>query len=537
MPTLSNEQLDDQLSWEFVQQFDGGEDSFANPTNIEPNQCQHLLNVIVRDNFESRTRPGADSIPKANTLPITNATKVYALGYFDIPNVQQLIASVGVSSTPHLLKYETGAWTDLTLPASFPNSVDNLLAMQQGIDKMLISDGVGQGQIWDGTSFTATGASGNGNFPLGATILCWHTARMFASGVASARDTIFVSNLLGFSAGDWNLTTRSFRIGVGDGDPIVALASMQGSTLCCLKQNSIWLIATDPSSDSFGGVSGFSASAVPSNIGYGIGCVGRDAWCSYGNDILFMAQDGVRSVQRMQAAAGQWQLQPPISQPIQPIIQRINQSAWSKIKATKYQEFAFFFVPLDNATENNAVLVWNGRLGRWFGIWTGWNATCCCVTRFLGQTRFVFGDTAGLVNMWKDASSTTDDETYTDNGVSYKTQTWLRSWLFGEPITTKTGYNVIVRFSAGNSTINFTLTADGVDVRTWIGQFAPTGDILGGNVPIPIFQLSSSKTVALPRGLRGLNAFHECFLKVESESGWWFLKNVSGSAFVNPLRG
>ena len=536
MPLLSNEQLDDALAWEFVQQFNGGEDSFRNSTNIDPNQSQKLLNIIVRDNFEARTRPGADAIPTAKLPPIGGGTKVYALRYFDIPpNKQQLLASVGVGSNKHILKLESNVWTDLALPVGFPDSVDSRLAMAQGIDTMLISDGVTQGQIWDGTNFTATGVAGNGNFPVGARILCWHTARMFASGVASAPDAVYVSNLLAFSAGNWNLTTRSFRIGVGDGDPIVALASMQGSTLCCLKRNSIWLISTDHSTDQFGGVSGFSAAAVPSNIGYGVGCVGRDAWCSYGNDILFMAQDGVRSVQRMQSAAGQWQLTTPISQPIQPYIARINQAHWEKIQAIKYQEFAFFFVPLDTATENNTVLVWNGRLGNWVGAWTGWNGTCLEVTRFNGFSRFVFGDTAGLVNQWKDYNSLTDDATYQDNGVDIPCQAWLRSWMFGEMISNKSGYNLTVRFTSGNAPINFSFVADGETVRTWSGAFQPTGDILGTD-DLP-FLLASNASVKLPKGLRGLAAFHEAYLKIESARGWWWLKNISASAFINPLRG
>lgn len=530
-----NDALDDPLLQEMVQNFSGGEDSFARATLLEPNQCQHLLNVIVRDNFEARTRAGADSLPTPSTHPIALATAIRALRYFDIPSKQQLLTQVDATNVPKFLKYESGAWTDLSATWA-PSAADSRIAMEQGIDKLLITDGSGVPQIYDGTNFVATGTGTPANdAPLGCTILCWHTARMFASGVAASPDTIWVSNLLDFSDGQWSTTDRSFRLGVGDGDPIIGMASMQTTTLCVLKSNSIWLVDTNPINDSTAlptKITGFTAAAVPSNIGYGIGCVGRDAWCSYGNDILFMAQDGVRSVQRMQAAAGQWQLSAPLSQPIQPLIARINQSAWSKIVSKKYQEFAFFFVPLDQSTTNNYVLVYNGRLQRWMGAWSNWTGLCCEVTRFNHQPRFVFGDNAGYVNQWKDLSSTTDDATYLDNGVGYATQVWTKSWQFGQLVAGKCGYNLIVRFVAGNAVVTISWVADLVTLRTFVGTFSPTGDILGvGTLP---FLLATNAPTSLPEGLRGLVEFQEAFVKLETTTGWWFLRSVSCSAYANP---
>lgn len=532
-------QLDDPLIWASTQSWDGGEDSFKRATQIGENQAQHLLNVFIRDNFEARTRPGADAIPAASTHPIANATAVRSLRYFDTPTKQQLLAGVDVSATPKFLKYETGAWTDLS-GSYVPAAAGVRLSMAQGIDKMLIADGT-LPYIYDGTTFTATGTGTPANdVPATATILTWHTARMFAAGLAGAPDTIYVSNLLNFADGQWDATKRSFRIGTGNGDPIVAMASMQTTVLCVFKSNSVWLVNTDPSQDSVAipaTIQGFTATAVPSTIGVGIGCVGRDAWCQYGNDILFMSQDGVRSVQRMQAAAGQWQLSAPLSQPIQPYIQRINQNAWDKIVGVKYLEFAMFFVPLDNSLVNNYVLVWNGRLGVWMGAWTNWTGLCAEITHFgtPRTTALVFGDNAGFVNKWKDTAGVTTDSTYLDNGVGYPTEVSTKSWQFGELITSKTGYNIEVRFSAGNATVTFMWTMDGVVGQTWVGQFSPTGDILGvGTLP---FQLSTNTPNRLPEGLRGLAPFNEAFLAMTTMAGWFFLRVVSASGFVNPVAG
>jgi len=603
------EQTDDPLAWQYLQDFSGGEDSFRRSTLIDPNQCQHLLNVLVRDNYEARTRFGADSIPVVNqsvqtsvqtsstflintksmvvgsatgiavgdvitghgiapgtvvtsvagttigfsifstaasagnyTFVFTGATAIRALRYFDTPAYEQLLASVDANGTPKFLKFEAGGWVDLSALWA-PAASDDRLAMAQGVDTMLISDGSGVPQIYSGAAFTATGTGTAANdAPLGCTILCWHTFRMLASGVAGFYDTVWVSEFLDYTDGHWSTANRSFRVGAGDGDPIVAIASMQSTTAAVLKRNSIWLLTMDPTQDTGIAMNTYAqTAAIVNNIAYGLGCVGRDAWAAYGNDVLFMSQDGVRSVQRMQAAAGQWQLTAPLSQPIQPYIQRINQAAWQNIVAKSYLEFVFFFVPLDNSLTNNYVLVYNARLQKWLGAWTNWNGLCVETTRFNGTFHFVFGDTTGKVNQWKDLASNTDDGTYLDNLVGYPTQIWTASWQFTEPITGKTGYNLITRFTAGNAIVTFQWVCDLVALSTFTGTFAPTGDTLavtpsdttGGTFP---FLLEYDAPSFLSTGIRGLAEFNEAYLSIETKTGWIWLRNVAASAFINALR-
>lgn len=547
MPANSNVQLDDELSWAFSQAWDGGEDSFRRASLIGDNQAQHLLNILVRDNYEARTRPGADSIPKVNTS-VPTMTTITALRYYDTPANKQLLAMGAAGVTPKFQTFTAGAWTDQTANYA-PSAINDTVAMVQGVDKVWISDGVQNLQTWDGAAivdqkdgFTGMQPSGGGNYaPTGATILCWHTSRLFASGISGQPDGIYVSTLLpaGVADGttvDWDFTNRQFRLGAGDGDPVVGMASMQTTVMAVFKRNSVWLVNTDPLNDAAfsTGIRGFSAAAVSGNIGYGVGIVGRDAWAPYGNDILFMSQDGVRSVQRMQAAAGQWQLTAPISQPIQPYIQRINQSAWSGIVAKSYLEFVFFFVPLDNSVTNNYVLVYNARLQTWLGAFTNWNGLCAEVTRFGGLVKFVFGDITGKVNQWKDTLDNQADNTYLDNGVGYPTQVWSKSYQFGEQITNKTGNNLNVRFTAGNANVLFSWMADLTQVQQWSGAFQPSGDILGVDV-LP-FLLQSTAPSILPNGIRGLPDFQEAYLRIETMTGWFWLKSIAASAFINPLQ-
>ncbi len=519
MGALTSTALDDELQYERMESFAGGEDSFRRSTIIDPDQCQKLVNIIVRDNFEARTRQGADALSGGATV---DSAVCRGLFYFDTPSLEQIIAIFNGKTW----KYESSAWSQLT--AWSPSASTVRVAMAQGIDTLLISDGVGELQIYNGSSFTS-GGTGATNPPVGAKILTWHTGRMFAAGFSSLSDTIYVSNRLAFGLGQWNSATRSFRIGAGDGDPIVAMASMQDFVLAVLKQNSIWLTITDPGNDP----ADWTADQTTAALSIGTGCVGKDAWCSYGNDILFMSQDGVRSIKRMQGAAAQWELSAPISQPIQPYIERINKSAWDKICAKKFKEFAFFFVPLDSATTNDHVLVWNGRIGRWLGVWTGWPGQALEVSRFSGSDKFIFGDITGHVNQWKDTDSLITDATYLDNSVGYASKVWTRGFLFGDSINNKSAYNSIIRFSAGNALVTLNWIADNADVKMWQATPTPTGDILGTD-DLP-FLLSSTTLITVKKGMRSLPAFNEAYLKIETTTGWFALRNITLGAFVNPL--
>lgn len=532
MASLGSQALDEDPVWERMESFAGSEDSYRRPTLIDPDQCQHLLNVIIRQDYEARTRPGVDAIPTPSVA--VDAGAVNGLLYFDTPSKHQLLAAVNEAVTnANIWKLEANVWTKLT---GYQPGRDNRLAWAQGVDKVLLSDGSQNFYIWDGTTFTNVGG-GQFDPPVGCTIVTFEAGRMFLSGLATFNDTIFVSNLLDFGTGQWDKVQRSFRVGDGDGQAIVAIAPMQNFQLAVLKSDSIWLTSVDPSVP----IANYSTDQNTAVLSRGIGCVGRDAWCAYENDILFMAQDGIRSVQRMQAAAGQWKLIPPLSKPIQPYIDRINRSAWNGICAKKFQEFAFFFIPLDNSSTNNAVLVWNGVLGKWAGLWE-WAGTYVEITRVPetpsnAVNQLVFGDTLGKVNQWKQDQSLTDDATYLDNGSGYSTHVWTRSFLFSDPIADKSGYSSILRFSAGDATITATWVADLASERSWNATPTPSGSILGGPDTLgDTFTLASTSPIQVIRSLRQLPEFNEAYVRVESNTGWWFLRNVSLGAFVNPLK-
>lgn len=520
MPYQFQDSVDDTLLYERIESFGGGMDNYRRATLLPPEVSQYFENVFVPDNLEARTRPGADKLLAA---PADPASIIQGLCYFDTQTYEQLIAGSGGK----LWKWEGAAWAEM---AGFALTDSTLrLAMAQGVDLVLISDGTGNLRTWSGAAFVDCGNGAGGvasDPPVGAKILTWHTGRMFASGKAAESDAIYASSLLEFGQAKWNHVNFKFRVGGGEGDPIKALASLQDFNLAVLKENSVYIVETDPTAVS-------AADWTIRRLSQGLGCVGKDAWCQWGNDLLFMARDGVRSLRRMQAAAGQYDISPPISEPMQTYIDRINWTYAHLISARAYKELVFFSVPLDNSTYNNAVLVFNARLGCWLGRWTNWTPACWEVTRFNGVQRLVLGEQTGLVRQWKDYADVTADDTYLDDATDIPTKNWIRATNFGEPINEKDGYHVELRFSATNAIVNITAVGDNNVLRAWSADLVQVGVSLPVNLP---FNLSSPGYKTHRRGLRGCTAFTEIYLKIESASGWWSLRSVTMSAYLNMMQ-
>lgn len=509
-------------AYDRIRDFGGGMDNYRPPSAIDLNQSQYLENIDIQDNFGARTRPGADSL-QAN-FAANPVGPVQGLSFFNTSQYSQLLMGQGGK-----LYMWNGAIWSAALAFALNNAALQFCAAQ-GVDKLLISDGVQNLQVYDGANFTDCGnnaAPGSLNPPQGVTVLCWMGGRMFATGVAAFPDTVWVSNRLQFGPGQWNTAKQSFRVGNGDGDPVIACAPMQGFNLAFLKQNSVWLVNADPSL----APADYSAVDLGDQVGP-IGCVGRNAWCQYQNDVLFMSQEGVHSVQRMQAAAGQYQLTAPLSLPLQPYIDRINWNAANLIYAVRYRHLAIFYVPLDNSLFNNYALVWNGRLGQWSGVWTGWSPAVAAVTRFNGVFRLVMGNHDGSVTQWKDFASNTSDATYLDNGANITTRLWTRALVFNNPDAQKRLRGTLLRFNAGNATVNLTATLDLADADAWVGAVEPLGDILPAVLPI---LLESFEPTNLYHSLEDLPYSNETYFKIESTAGWWELRNLTAVGFLKPM--
>ena len=72
----------------------------------------------------------------------------------------------------------------------------------------------------------------------------------------------------------------------------------------------------------------------------------------------------------------------PMSEPIQPLIDRINWNAASGAAAAYHNNRLYMAVPLDGSSDNNGILIFDYLAGGWAGYDTG---SAIKVKRFLEQ--------------------------------------------------------------------------------------------------------------------------------------------------------
>lgn len=523
------------------------------PDEVGVSQATLLKNVVILDSYAVRTRQGFQKVGSSSFANVSPIGAVQGMFFFNTPSISKILVVEGAKS----YTFDGTNWSNpLTYVPS--NAIVNV-AIMQGLDCMMIADGINLPYYWNGTTFTQFANADDASYTSGdsflknISILCWCAGRMVASGNVNHPDTIYCSNLLDYhpkSLGgnaNWDSATLSFRIGDGDGEAIVAIAAIQNQTIAVLKENSVWLVNLNSTgTNPVNPIANWTAQAQGDLVGAGVGCVGRDAWCIYQNDLLFMSQDGVQSLQRMQAAAGQYQLTSPLSVPIQPMIDRISWAYASKIKAVKYRELAIFFVPIDGSTYNNYALVWNGRIGQWSGYWTNVNVSSVCVSRFNKIVELHIGDSSGdtgYVNKWNDSKGTiNDDVSYLDNDLPILCEIDSRAFNFGNLDANKKLRACLFRFNAGNAVVTVSAVLDLSNEDNWIGSTSNSfGSILGGSdllgdMATSQFKLKTTSPAEVYHNLEGLPYCNEVLFKTISTNGWFELRNITAVAFMKTLR-
>lgn len=461
--------MDDPIIQDGAKSFAGGQVSNLRANQLDPTQWAQLLNVEIARNGTGTTRRGTVQLGAA---AVSAGPTIQGLFYYDTPSNAYLVAV----NNAKLYKWASPNWTQIATGwTGTDTSVQYSLA--QGVLKLFWTDGIGHLQSWDGTTLTDEGAADtNTDPPRAAKSIVWFTSRLIAAGVATDPDGVYFSNFLEAGAGKWNRTTQQLRVGAGEGDPITGLCAWLDDNLVVLKRRSIWLVNCDPqaSAAASGGVSVLDIKPIHKKIG----CPAPKTAVQVGSDILVLTDSGVRSVQRTIAAETQSQIGPPVSEPIQDIIDRINLSAIGTSYATFWNNHYFLALPLDSATSPNTVAVFNALTSTWMGTWTGWLPSAFGVRSDSGITKMVIGHFGGKVADWMDYVSPLAevDATFQDMGVAIATSALSRALNFGEVSCPKSGLNTEFEFnnSSADCTI-YSVIDDAVTASLYEGPFATYG--------------------------------------------------------------
>lgn len=513
-----------QYSYDTQQSFVGGMVSDYDGNSLDTTQARLLQNCVIDAIGKVKKRPGIVEIGNGTAL-----NKVQGLTYFDTPSVEKLIA---ISDGEVFENSGSGNWSSLA--GYTTTNSDDKVRFSQLIDKLFVLDGTKHLAYWDGSTWTDNSTDTN---PLGTgyKYLVSHVNRLFASGNSTVDDEIVVSQAL--DGANWlNInSTWGFRVGGGEGQAIKQIVSWYDTVLTVFKEQSVYVVETPYSATS---AVNFSIRKVTDR-----GCVASESVKVIDNDILFLSDDGIRSLTQSQIAdTNKGQVSGIISKPINDYILRINKDHVQKSVSEVMGDHYILWVPLDNNTEPSHALVWNSSLQSWVGIWTGWNASAMCISRFGDSRRLVVGDQSGDVsnsNMNVDDDEFTPDD-YRDKGEAFTSIVRTRSMMFNSYINKKRGTKMFFTFGYRE---NFSRL---ITLRCYLDETDQYDLLIDGSiyetVDLPVslpFDLASdtAKVYQIPR--EGLDAnpihfpwFNKIDFEVEIGDGDFEVQNIIGEAQV-----
>jgi hypothetical protein len=337
--------------------------------------------------------------------------------------------------------------------------------------------------------------------------------------------------------GKWNHTSFAFRVNRGEGQRITALASGRKNVLWVGKESSIYAVFTDPTAAA-------AANWQIDRVAKSVGVVGPKAMIAAADGAWVFGPDlALREIIPSASQDSPFEVAPAVSEPAKPYIDRINKAALSKIVIHKYGRYLLLAVPLDGASEPNHVLVWNLRLRRpsevagytlpaFIGAWTGWTPTAMETTVFgASGERLIIGDSAGMVNQWKDGDDQTLDATYEDNDDAVLAIVRCKSWDFGTQRNPKDPESAEVTFTDSTGEADVVAYFDNEEVFRWSLQLEETQNELPIDLP---FDLATPGPKISTKNLDELIEFREMFLEIQqTAAGRMELKSAMASAFLN----
>lgn len=526
-PILNNETLDDPPIHDETVDFGGGVYSSARKNQLADNMLAGGVNVSIEKNGLLVTRRGSSKVG----TDAASAYRVLGMAYMDTASLEWLVRVVQSAAGQKFQKHDNDnstAWQDVALPGGW-TIADAAVEIVPAIDKVYLFNGLDEARSWDGTTFVALGTTGS-DAPA-AKFAEWFQYRMFAAGVAAKPDTVFFSDLLDPSAGHWNHTAKSFRVGAGEGDEITGLARWVGTYLAVLKRASLWIANVDPTLS-------FGADIPLDCVHDSIGCLSHRTVRRVGNDLFFLSDDGVRSLQQSIADKQTSQVTSPISDPVKDVFNRLNKAYAHTACAEAFNGRYFIALPIDNAETPNVVLSYNTLFKCWEGYWTGQLPTVFCRSYFAGLQRLNWGQSDGRVMQWRDwvlpANETGSD--FQDAGADIASTFDLRSHNFKEPKNDKKGVVVELEFDESRATaVTVTAYRDEASTGTVLAVIS-SGLSSGITFPITFpltFPAQGIKRV--PLALDDLDPFRELAIRVAAPSGKLALRCARLTAFLETM--
>jgi hypothetical protein len=288
-----------------------------------------------------------------------------------------------------------------------------------------------------------------------------------------------------------------------------ALVGLGEQGIICFGEDSVWGIppSTEPTATDM-------ATKIVEH-----GCVAPKSVVLVGNEIYYMARDGVRGLFQSQ----QDKLQSRTSYPMSYRLKDVVDFSWAYINQATgvfFENMYLLAVPTDSSSYNNKVIVYSPPTNGWV-VWDGMKVRDWAKVRINGKERLYYIDavTGNFVEAFV-------AETYTDLGSPITYREEGRKEDLGMPFVTKSSGEVYVKFLATDeTTVNIYAEFDDNGYEL-LGAF----DITGSGVTFPVtfpVTFTNTATVTAKYHIDQYGEWKTCRIRVD--------KTASDDAVVTVL--
>jgi len=525
VPIVSNSGLDDPILFDITSSFVGGVNNISSTKLLGDTQGSEFINVDIDRIGNAVTRRGTASV-SSSAVPEGTAS-IQGMYYFDTGAYNQIVIAKNRKIFWFDANIGAGSWTRES-SSYLTSSSDDVVCFAQLSDKLYFSDGVSEIKSFNGATVASIPSAANA--PTGVRLLCSHTNRMFAIRV-SEPDTIYVSDLLSVEGTSAWSSVDSFRVG-GDGEPITAISSWTGYRLVVFKQNSTYLISTDPTAS----IANWTIELVSGDVG----CVAHNSICQIGANIYWLAQDGVRSMQRILQGVDQ-EISEPLSKVIDSTIREINKTYISRASAIYYRNRYILSIPTGSSATNDCSIVYNTVHKSWSGKWTNFGANQFAHYTNSPSNCLVLGTPSGSVLQWREWVNDNNEinSDYQDSGSNIRTSLTTREFTFGDMMSYKSLNNIEVQFYSSIAYCTISLINENGDTITALSNIDSSAFSGGLGALILPFTLNANailrnqKSKRRARSLLGNQPVRGTQVLIESGSGKLNIQSVVVSAFLD----
>ena len=377
----------------------------------------------------------------ASNLHFTDGTTAYRQGTKLADSVSITYPGVGYTSAPAVTVSapQMGYGTTATAVASYAASQGGIvtgITVTNGGSGYTSAPTITIAPPSSGTAATATGVISTQLAPTGLRLIKSFTNRLFAVGTGENRNTLYASDIL--DAEVWK-ATNSIVVGGNDGEDIIAIQPFFDFELLVFKPNKIYLVTVDPTATT---ATGWTVRLINDKVG----CQAAGSAIFTNKDVLFLSNDGIRSVVRS-AADDFYTVGPTLTEQVKNVIARINRSYIGSSNAAFHNNRYYLALPLDNSTTCNYVLVYNTLFGSFEGLWSI-AASAMTKTNFSGGystncVKLAIGSPTGQVGHlydYLDPDLQGDGNTeFKDYGTSYSSYVVTKAYDFDDKISKKYG--------------------------------------------------------------------------------------------------